>query len=562
MLKGSFDGGSRVLAGEGKGVVSCRTGTTTLFFSGVLFNRRELAQGGENEAEIVDRLYREKGIDGFAELNGPFVLALFDGAQLVLARDHLGQAFLFFRSDGEKVFFSESLNDIPHGSDRDWQAFADYLSLGYIPAPRTIWREVVKLPAGNAVIFRSGVRSLRRYWTPEYEPSTRLSFEDAAQETKRLALQAIRRCLALDDKAGFLLSGGIDSSLLLSLTAEECALPRKAFTVGFANPRYDERALAQTVARNAGAEHVTQQVEPSAFAAFLQAQKLSGEPFADSSLLPDCCAMKLAASQCRTVLLGDGGDELFGGYRRYRIMALRKYLGEGLSRLGGGAASLLAYALPRAAEGRTSLATLARLGKALRQSPIPCYASFQELFSPRELAALAPDLFAHKERYGAIASYHADWRKIFAGCPGVNGVNLIDLMYYLPDDGCRKEGLAAEYAGLRAFSPLLDMDVVRFALTLPVDYRLTLRQGKLLLRHIGREYLPDVILHQVKRGFGMPLAAWLRNELRPHAAELPDKLDSFGCFDKSYLRRLVKEHLEGSADHGAKLWALICCAND
>ena len=562
MLKGSFDGREGLLSGGGDGIVSAAPGTTSVLFSGVLFNRKELAQGAENEAEIVARLYRQHGAEGFAVLNGPFVLALFDGTQLVLARDHVGQAFLFFRRDGGKVFFSESLNDIPHGSERDYRAFADYLSLGYIPAPRTIWRDVVKLPAATAAVFREGEPAFRRYWTPVYEPSRRLRFEDAAQETKRLARQAIRRCLALDDRAGFLLSGGIDSSLLLSLTAEECSVPRKAFTVGFANPRYDERALARAVVRNAGAEHVTQQIEPSEFAAFLQAQKLSGEPFADSSLLPDCCAMKLAAAQCRTVLLGDGGDELFGGYRRYRIMALRNRLGEGLSRLGGAAASLLACVLPHASEGRTSLATLARLGKALRQPPVPCYASFQEFFSPRELAALAPDLFARPERFGAAAPYLADWQKIFAASPDVNGVNLIDLLYYLPDDGCRKEGLAAEYAGLRAFSPLLDMDVVRFALTLPIDYRLTLKQEKLLLRHIGREYLPDAILHQVKRGFGMPVAAWLRNELKPYVTELPDKLDSFGCFDKPYLRRLIREHLDGKADHGAKLWALICCKGD
>ena len=559
MLRGAFDGRAGSLSSSGDGVVSCSLGAATVLFSGVLFNRKELAQGEENEAEIVARLYRQKGTAAFAELNGPFAIALFDGTQLVLVRDQLGQSFLFFHDDGREVCFSESLNDVLDERERDWQAFADYLSLGYIPASRTIWRDVVKLPAATAVLFRNGVRSLHRYWTPVYEPSRRYGFVEAARETERLVLRAIRRCLELDDKAGFLLSGGIDSSLLLSLTAKAFSAPRKAFTVGFADPRYDERALAQTVARNVGAEHVTRQVEPSEFTEFMKALKLSGEPFADSSLLPDCCAMKLAASQCRTVLLGDGGDEFFGGYRRYRVMALRERLGEGLSRLGGGVASLLANLLPPASEGRTSRSSLARLGKALSLPPVPCYASFQELFSPDELTALAPDLFAQKERYGEIGSYHAQWREVFDGCPGVNGVNLIDLLYYLPDDGSRKEGLAAEYAGVKAFSPLLDMDVVRFALTLPIDCRLSIRRGKLLLRHIGREYLPDEILHQVKRGFGMPVSAWLRKELKPYAAELPDKLDAFGCFSKSFVRRMVNEHFAGAADHGPKLWALICC---
>ena len=558
MLKGSFDG-ENGLVSSGEGVVSCTLGATTVLFSGVLFNKKELATGEENEAEIVARLYQRKGIAAFGELNGPFAFALFDGTQLVLARDQMGQKFLFFCKDGQRVCFSESLNDLPHGGERDWQAFADYLSLGYVPAPRTIWQGVSKLQSGTAVLFRNGVQSFQRYWMPAYEASEQLSFEEAAQETKRLALQAVKRCLAVDEKAGFLLSGGIDSSLLLSLTAGEFPASYKAFTVGFSSPRYDERSLAQLVAKKAGVEHVTQQVEPSEFTTFLKAQGLSGEPFADSSLLPDACAMKLAASQCGTVLLGDGGDELFGGYRRYRIMALRKRLGEGISRLGGGAASLLAKLLPSTSEGRTSLSSLARLGKALSLPPVPCYASFQELFSPDDLMALAPDLFAQKERYGTITSYHSSWQEIYDGSPGVNGVNLIDLLYYLPDDGCRKEGLASEYAGIKAFSPLLDMDVVRFALTLPIDYRLSSKQGKLLLRHIGKDYLPDEILHLVKRGFGMPVSAWLRNELKPHLMALPGKLDTFGCFSKAYVQRLVDEHLAGKNDHGSKLWALICC---
>lgn len=550
MLHGSFDVRTSVFSADGASF--SQRGVLSVYYSGVLLNRKVLAVGTESDAEIVARLYEKQGIDAFGQLNGPFVLALFDGRQLVMARDQVGQGFLFFKRDGDYIRFSEELRELNEGCERDYQALADYLSLGYIPAPRTAWKGVSKLRAGTAILFKDGQFSEQTYWTPAFDTkNTPHSFDEACEEGKQLILNAIQRCTGIDSDLGVLLSGGIDSTLMLELTTEATSHAPKAFTVGFSHPRYDERALASLVAGAVGAEHITQQVEPSAYQEFSKIQLAAGEPFADSSLLPDLCAMKLASQHCKTVLMGDGGDELFGGYRRYRLMAMRATMGEGLARLGGKTASVLASFLPNASEGRTSLSSFGRVAKAFSLPPVPCYASFQELFSPDEVKLLAPDLAAK------TASYHVRWQEIYERYGGVQGVNLIDLLTYLPDDGCRKEGLAASAVGMTAFSPLLDMDVVRFALKLPLDYKLNLRQGKLILRRLGEKKLPSEIYSQAKRGFGMPVAAWLRNELKDVVQELPKKLQSFGFFDQKTLEALVAEHLLGKCDNGAKLWALL-----
>ncbi len=550
MLHGSFNVRTGVFSVDGASF--CHRGALNVYYSGVLLNRKELAVGTESDAEIVARLYDAKGIAAFEQLNGPFVLALFDGKQLVVARDQVGQGFLFFRREGDIVRFSEELRELNDGCERDWQAFADYLSLGYIPAPRTAWKGVSKLRAGTVVVIKDSQQSEQTYWSPSFDGDVaNLSFEEACEEAKKLILQAIQRCVAIDADLGVLLSGGIDSTLMLELTSEATPRAPKAFTVGFSHPRYDERALASLVAGTVGAEHITEQVEASAYQECAKIQLAAGEPFADSSLLPDICAMKLASQHCKTVLMGDGGDEFFGGYRRYRLMAMRATMGEGLSRLEGGVASALAKLLPNASEGRTSLSSFTRVAKAFSLPPVPCYASFQEIFSPDDVKQLAPELASQTE------SYYVRWQEIYNRCGGVKGVNLIDLLTYLPDDGCRKEGLAASAAGMTAFSPLLDMDVVRFALKLPLDYKLNLRQGKLILRKLGEKKLPSEIYSQAKRGFGMPVAAWLRNELKDVVQELPKRLQSFGFFEQKALEVLVSEHLSEKSDHGAKLWALL-----
>ncbi|MDD3920354.1 MAG: asparagine synthase-related protein [Eubacteriales bacterium] len=548
-------------------------GGVRVFFSGRLSNHSELAAavglaGDCSCSALLGRLFVMRGVAGFAELNGPFVAAIVQDypRRLTLVRDQHGQQFLYYarRNDGV-VFFSDSISLLRScpGVELgvDFHALSDYLSLGYVPSPRSIYRGIGKVGAGTAISWRGGGDAvIERYWQPLAGKRSTLKYSEVLEETRRLLEQSINRCLRLFPDIGILLSGGIDSSLILGIAAPLKEGLFRSFTIGFEHGNYDERALAAEAAAMAGAEHAERVVTPGDLSLLPELLAAAGEPFADSSLLPTAVAMRFAAAGgCRAVFMGDGGDELFGGYRRYQVMAMR----ERLRLLPRGAVRAMAKGvlgcLPEHAEQRTALSSLRRLAAAYAQEALPCYASFQELFSPAmrfELTAPA----ALRE----APSYLDGW----AGDIATSGLsdlveqmNLLDLLHYVPDDGCRKDVLAAMGTGVQPLAPILDMEVTRFALQLPRHYRVTCRARKRLLCSLGAGIIPPTLLRQTKRGFGVPVASWLRGELalalRALVAE-QRQWDHEGWFDSGVLARYVNEHLTAQRDHSARLWALYC----
>ena len=441
-------------------------GRVSVHFDGVLFNASELRKSAdESPSETISRLYQEKGTSCFDMLNGPFAIAIDDsrngGHRLILARDHHGQMGLCYRFADGKV---EYASDVKRGGTLDIKALGTYLSLGYIPAPMTIYKEWRKVPSGSIAVFSGDSVKVERFWTPVLSQSCTMSFEDVVAHSSELIERAVGRCLNHDSDAGVLLSGGIDSNIVLTFAKKVLGAAPKAFTVGFSTEAFDERGLATLSAKAAGAEHVTRQVEPSDYGVVKEILASYPEPFADSSLLPDAIVMRLAAEQKKTVLTGDGGDELFGSYRRYRAMAMRDSIGDMPSRLIGKTLSLAMKLLPRGGSPRGRLVTARRMAHAMSLPLIESYASFQELFSAEEVRRILP---AFAEVQG---DYYDEWRRLFDECTA-KGIaakcNYIDLMTYLPDDGCAKERMAASGTGLTVLSPILDMDVTRFALTLP-----------------------------------------------------------------------------------------------
>ena len=529
-------------------------------FDGVLLNAIDLRKdAAESPADIVSRLYQEKGTRCFDMLNGPFAVAIEDcrngERRLVLARDHHGQLGLCYRFADGKVEYS---TNVKRGGTIDIRALGTYLSLGYIPAPMTIYQEWRKVPSGCVAVFSGDSVAVERFWTPELSQSCSMNFDDAVVHAKELIEKAVGRCLAFDSDAGVLLSGGIDSNVVLSSAKKVLGAAPQAFTVGFSTEAFDERGLAALSAKAAGAEHVTRLVEPTDYSVVREILAAHPEPFADSSLLPDSMAMRLAAEHKKTVLTGDGGDELFGGYRRYRAMAMRDSIGELPSRIFGKALSLGMSILPRGGSPRGKLATARRMAHAFSLPLIESYASFQELFKPNDVKQLYP-AFADVQ-----GDYYDDWRRLFAECTA-KGVaakcNYIDLLTYLPDDGCVKEGMAASGTGLTVLSPLLDMDVTRFALSLPLEFKHNRSEGKRVLRAIASSCLPDELMHIPKRGFGMPLSDWLRG---PLAYLMNDCLSNQGtwdvekCLNPSILSMIVMGHNSSAIDCGAGLWAINC----
>lgn len=548
-------------------------GMIAVQFSGRLLNEGRLRQAAGAAApagcsleQVLAVLYEKRGESLLRDLNGPFILAIADGARrsLLLARDQHGQKFLFYGvgKDG-RFWFSDSLPTLrqcPGLADEiNFQALADYLALGYIPAPATIYAGISKLSAGHRVsLAMDGEVVCQAYWRPELAPKLKLSFAEATAETRRLLETAVGRCVQAAPNAGILLSGGIDSNVMLGLAAKHLAGRPQAFTIGFEHGVYDERSLAALAARQAGAEHFVGLARPSDLSLLPELQRASGEPFADSSLLPTALAMRLAGARCQTVLTGDGGDELFGGYRRYQFMVLRSLYDRIPHRLGDALCGLLLRCLPKNAESRTRLATVRRLAAALRLPTVACYASFQEIFSPDMLSELG------RFPRAGVVSYQERWRGQMEQslCDDlVEKVNELDLLSYVPDDGCRKDVLAETGTEVEALAPILDMEVTEFALRMPRSFRVTGCQRKRLLRAVGADLMPAELLKQTKRGFGVPLAAWLRGELAPVLRDLAATIrewDRDGWLHPATVSRLVQEHLDGGRDHGAQLWNLYC----
>ncbi len=548
-------------------------GMITVQFSGRLLNEGRLRQAAGAAAptgcsleQVLAVLYEKRGESLLRDLNGPFILAIADSARqnLLLARDQHGQKFLFYgiSKDG-RCWFSDSLPTLrqcPGLPDEvNFQALADYLALGYIPAPATIWTGLSKLPAGHQVsLTMNGEAVCQAYWRPEQMPKLKLSFAEAAAETRRLLEASVSRCVQAAPEPGVLLSGGIDSNILLGLAAKSLAGKPLAFTIGFEHDVYDERSLAALAATRAGAEHIIGLARPADLSLLPELQRASGEPFADSSLLPTALAMRLAGTRCQTVLNGIGGDELFGGYRRYQFMALRSHYDRIPHRLGDALCGLLLRCLPKNAAPRSRLATARRIAAALRLPTAACYASFQEIFSPEMISELG--CFPRAD----VVSCHERWHALMekSRCDDlVEKVNELDLLTYMPDDVCRKDILAQTGVEVEALAPLLDMEVTDFALCLPRSFRVTGRERKRLLRAISADLMPTELLQQPKRGFGVPLAAWLRGELAPTMRELAATIrewDQDGWLRPETVNQLVQEHLNSARDHGAQLWSLYC----
>lgn len=545
-------------------------------FSGVLLNARDLwdaygrsvRESERSDAALCLLLFQKLGDNFASHLNGPFVAAIYsrNERRLWLYRDHLGQLTVYFSllNNGYTIFSDDlsRLRWLPGcPSQIDLKSLSDYLSLGYIPSPQTFFHGVSKLLPGGCLGLRArgGVPVLHQFWRPSLAPKRRNSMADAVTESRELIERGLDRCLAVQPKSAVMLSGGIDSNLMLALGNTGDRHIPLSVTVGFRDTAYDERLLAGKSAAALGVENLQHEILPSDWSILPTLQKLNGEPYADSSIIPTTIAMTLVAKAGRGVITGSGGDEFFGGYRRYQAMCLRGHLRALPDALVRGSGNLLLRLLPSHGDARDRGATARRFAEFLRESPLTGYARFQQILSPELRQALI-----HDDRLLAQPLPPADWQRLSAmrtATTFVEHFNEIDLWGYFPDDGCRKEALAGAYAGVSHLCPLMDIDIVEYALTLPRHLRVTLFERKRILRRLARPYVIPELLRQTKRGFGMPVAAWLRTSraslLHELVADLPH-WDTHGWFNPTGLQTLVDQHLAGTHDHGARLWALLC----
>ncbi|MBP1583895.1 MAG: hypothetical protein J6866_08055 [Victivallales bacterium] len=510
--------------------------------------------------------FRQDGFPGWGKFDGAFALVCYQRStgQLHLAIDRFAFAELFYTAVDGKLVFSSSLSAllaIP-GISRDLspQGLTDYLGLGYVTAPSTIYRNIWRAVAGGVCTFTASSCTFeyKRYWMPDYTAHDHLAWQEAIAQAKDKINARLTAALT-GRKTAVLLSGGIDSSLLTALACEQGLPPEAAFTAIYGDERYDEGTLAAQVADRYHIPHQECHVTPASLDSVLSLLHDYGEPFADSSLLPLSALLRtVATAGFSSVLCGDGGDELFGGYRRYQAMLWRHVMSGLPAALAKFAGKCLLPFLPAPQDNRSRLANLTRSLRSLTLPPIEAYISFQELFSRemrRQLLADSPE-----------TDYLDIWQsegQIMNIKDAVERYNNLDLLHYLPEDGCRKGLVANLQTGITCLAPLLSSSLLEWVMSLPRHYKTTLTDTKRLLKAIGTDLLPAQLLHRRKTGFGIPVATWLRGPWREQLrwlSESPQEWVRQGLFNHQVVKRLVSEHLEGRANHDARLWALLLFA--
>lgn len=538
------------------------------FFSGQIVNAGEIQVelGVPQQTSMADCLLRSQDLRRTsARLNGAFVWMLLDpGRQtLRLARDPLGRKMLFYGwAETGDLCYADTLPRLLRLLGRrpplNPEAISSFFRLGFIAQPLSAYQGIHKLEPGQLLSWQGhGEPTLEYYWQPQFLPKLQMSFQDAVSETGRLLHQAVERCLGSGNRCGALLSGGIDSGLVTAMAAQasECGFG-PAISIAFTDKAYDESSLAALSAAKFRIQHVVRQVKAEEMACIPALQQLCGEPFADSSLLATHLALKEASAHCGAVFTGDGGDEFFCGYRRLQFMACRQAGGGLPARLAGMGARLLAGMLPQGQDRRSAAANLARTMTALGLPDLTAYTRFQEIFSPSVLRELLPDL--------PPAACEAQWQTALHRIDAEDLVERYDgleILAFLSGDGFRKCEVAGTGLPVLQLSPLLDLDLVEFALRLPRSYKVTLRERKRPLRALARLQLPPELLRQTKRGFGVPVASWFRHERVPQIREMAETVSSWdqeGWLNAAVVRRLAAEHISGSQDHGARLWTLLC----
>lgn len=557
------------LAG-GKQPIANEDGSVWVVFNGEIYNflelRRALESRGhrfatQSDTEVIVHLYEERGAECVQELRGMFAFALWDvkTQKLLIARDRFGKKPLYYAHTDDGLWFGSELKsllcvtNLPR--DIDASAVDDYLALGYIPAPQSIFRAMRKLPPASVLEWRTGQIQIRRYWRLQWAVNPSVNEHEAVEELREQLSDAVRCRLIADVPFGAFLSGGVDSSTVVWLMSQQLREPVKTFAMGFAQQGFNELPFAREVGRAFKTDHHEEIVEPDALALLPELVHAFDEPFGDSSAIPTYLVSRLARQHVTMALSGDGGDELFAGYERYARYLLMSRLHTAF--LGGAGANTLAAVCT--AVGSTS-PRLHRYAAALRRialPPLERYAQLVGLYAPdlrRELLALRQ--FKPREVPAAMA---AAWREALTFDP-VRRLQAVDTDTYLPDDVLVKVDRSSMANSLESRAPLLDHRLWEFVAGLPTSLKLAHGQTKYLLRRVLRNQVPHTVLDRPKQGFAIPLSHWFHSGWQDLARPLllEGNLDDY--FDRRCVERMVTEHASGLIDHGEHLWLLLMFA--
>jgi asparagine synthase (glutamine-hydrolysing) len=547
-------------------------------FNGEIYNFMELFERLKTlghrfrsrcDTEVIVHAWEEWGEDCVKHFNGQFAFAVWDeaGQTLFLARDRFGEKPVYYTllEDGQFLFGSELKALLVHPGlrrDIDPCAVSDYFSYGYVPDPRTIYRGVAKLPPAHTLTLRreKPVPAPREYWNVVFQPRpgpAASEHEICAELSERLG-RAVGLRMVADVPLGAFLSGGVDSSAVVAAMASLSQTAVNTCSISFDEFEYDESRYAQLVANRFGTDHFSRRAVTDDFALIDQLAMMYDEPFADSSALPTYLVCALARERVTVALSGDGGDEIFGGYRRYywhaKEQGVRSLLPATLRRPIFGAAAALYPKMDWAPRMFRAKATFQNLARDTAEAYFNSICAIPESVRGRLFSPEMERLTRGYRPIDILARHMAQAQT--EDC--LSQVQYADLKTYLPGDILTKVDRASMARSLEVRVPLLDHDLVQWLATLPSAIKLKGYVGKYIFKKALEPTLPSEILYRPKMGFAVPLKAWFRGALSERVRQLvtSGSLVETGMFDIAQLRKLVAQHQSGIADHSSAIWSL------
>ncbi len=539
-------------------------------FNGEIYNYKELRQSlldkghafrTHSDTEVLVHLYEEVGDMFVQQLRGMFSIALWDdrGKKLVLARDRVGKKPLYYTYLDEQCFLFGSeikaiLEDKEVSRQVDLEALDSYLSLLYVPAPLTMFRGIKKLPAGHLLVFQNGKVNIKKYWDLHFQEDGGHSENHYIERLREVLYEAVRIRLRSNVPLGAFLSGGIDSTVVVSIMSDLLDRPVTTSSVGFELEGYNELPYAREVAEQIRSNHREFTVQPNVESLISELVWHFDEPFADSSAIPTYYVSKTTREAVKVALSGDGGDEIFAGYSRYYVDSLEQYLRKGSRFIKPYLLGRLAGAMPEWVKGRNMIGHLAL-------DPAEAYARkhSHDLFSreAKKLLYSGPvrEELADFDVYQIFRDYYED----NDATNPLDRALYVDLKTYLVDDILVKVDRMSMANSLEVRAPLLDHHVIEFMATLPPSFKIRFGTRKYILKKTMSHKFSRSLLARKKHGFTVPLAEWLSHELRgmveSHIFDPNARCRSY--FDVGYLWKIWSDHLNGVRDHSHMIWMVL-----
>ncbi len=543
--------------------------------NGELYNFREIRSDLEKrghqfetqtDTEILPHLYEEYGDAMLEHINGMFAFALWDKRKrkLLLARDRFGEKPLYYGVFGGKLIFASEpkvlLENPAVKTEINTDALRQYLSFDYVPAPASIYKNIYKLPAAHLLILENGEIKTRRYWNLSFHKSgSPPTIEKAASDLRELLADAVKMRLVSDVPLGILLSGGVDSSTVAAFATQFSIEKVKTFSIGFEEASFDESKFAREVAAHLGTEHYEDKLSVEQAADLIsEIGTWLDEPLSDGSLIPTFLLSRFVRKHVTVALGGDGGDEIFAGYPMYFGHKMARVYDSIPRFLRNGLIEPIVNNLPVSSKNLSFDYKAKRFIAASKYDTVTRHHSWFGSFSiDQQKDLLNKDVLAQTS--SDIYKGAKDLLKICDAANEIEQMQFLDMNFYMAEDILTKVDRASMAVSLEVRAPFLDSRIAEFAAQLPMEYKLKGGKGKYILKKAVEDLLPKTILQRPKKGFGVPIAEWLKGKLNPlmHDLLAPDKLKNQGLFDENFVQELIKEHETNVASHHKQLWTLL-----